>query len=349
MRWISSARFDLAFILLPPLAAAALVLAVPALRTPEVPLWGWVLFIVLIDVAHVWASLYRTYLDPVEFARRRALYVTAPIACWTAGAMLYSFGSLVFWRALAYLAVFHFVRQQFGLVMVYRHRAGEKGGAWLDKAAIYATMLYPLVFWHASPDRVFSWFLAGDFVRLPAWTSTAAVAAYSAILVAWAARQAWRWRTANLGKIGVVLSTAATWYVGIVFLNSDFAFTVTNVVAHGVPYFALVWLYGRRKWDGDRSWRGWIHKPAAAGLFVGLLFALACAEEGLWDLFVWRERLPMGLDVPEAALILLVPLLALPQATHYVLDAWIWRFGASNPDLRRHLFNTGGPPPAVAR
>ena len=30
--------------------------------------------------------------------------------------------------------------------------------------------------------------------------------------------------------------------------------------------------------------------PLAVGLFLGLLFALAWFEEGLWDLFVWKEH-----------------------------------------------------------
>jgi hypothetical protein len=40
-----------------------------------------------------------------------------------------------------------------------------------------------------------------------------------------------------------------------------------------------------------------------------------------------------------------VPLLAVPQATHYLLDAWIWRTGAANPGLAERL---GFTPPAVA-
>lgn len=353
-RWIASARFDLAFFLGPPILAVALVLAIPALRAPGLPLWGWVLFVVGIDVAHVYASLYRTYFDPEEFARRRTRYLATPLLCWGAGAILYSLGAIVFWRAVAYLAVFHFVRQQYGFVMLYRNRAGERSpwDARIDKIAIYATMLYPLVFWHADPGRVFVWFTAGDFVRLPGWTATVGVALYSAALGLFALRQlqhAAAGRPLNWGKIGVVLSTAAVWYVGIVLLNSDFAFTVTNVVAHGVPYFALVWLYGRRKW-GDGSWRQWIHKPGAAGVFVGALLALAYIEEGAWDLLVWKEHaaafggLTLSLEIPDPVLTLLVPLLILPQTTHYVLDAWIWKFGPSNPGMKTHLFGPTGPP-----
>jgi hypothetical protein len=161
-------------------------------------------------------------------------------------------------------------------------------------------------------------------------------------------------RALNWGKIGIVASTAATWAVGIVLLNSDFAFTVTNVVAHGVPYMGLVWLYGRRKWTDDRSWLRSIHRPAAVGLFLGVLFALAYFEEGLWDLLVWKEHAPVFagltalLERPTPALDLIVPLLALPQATHYVLDAFIWRFDGSNPGLRAYIFGEAARPARIA-
>ena len=293
--WIVSRRFDVGLILGPPLLAVLLVLSVPTLRAPDVPLWGWLAFVVGIDVAHVYASLYRTYWDPEELARRRTQYILTPLVCLAVGVLLHSLGTLVFWRVLAYIAVFHFVRQQFGFVMLYRHRCGEHSVAdrRLDKMAIYSTMLYPLAFWHTTSDRQFEWFVEGDFVSLPVWISPVALWIYSAVLLAFLVRQVqiyWKRGAVNWGKVGIVASTACVWYTGIVLLNSDFAFTLTNVVAHGVPYVALVWIYGRHKWTDSRSWRQRIHRPAAAGVFVGLLLMLAYFEEGLWDLFVWREH-----------------------------------------------------------
>jgi len=352
--WIVSRQFDVGLILGPPLLAVLLVLSLPTLRGPDVPLWGWLVFVVCIDVAHVYASLYRTYWDPEEFARRRIHYTLTPIVCLAVGVVLHSFGALVFWRVLAYIAVFHFVRQQFGFVMLYRHRRGERSLAdrRLDKMAIYSTMLYPLAFWHATPDRRFEWFVEGDFLSLPAWISPLALWIYSAILLVFLARQVQLYRergTVNWGKVGIVVSTACVWYTGIVLLNSDFAFPLTNAVAHGVPYMALVWIYGRRKWTGERSWRHRIHRPAAAAIFVGLLLVLAYFEEGLWDLFVWQEhaaafgQVALPFAVPEALRHLIVPLLTVPQATHYVLDGWIWRFDSSNPGLGSFLFGEARP------
>lgn len=353
--WIVSRKFDLGLILGPPALAVGLVLAIPALRAPDVPVWAWLVFVVFIDVAHVYASLYRTYFDREEFARRRELYVAAPLACLAVGVVLHSLGSLVFWRVLAYVAVYHFVRQQYGFVMLYRYRGGERGAfdRHLDKTAIYATMLYPLAFWHSAGDRQFQWFVEGDFLALPWWISPLTSWIYTAILAVFLGRQVQLWRrhgTVNQGKVGMVLATAAVWYVGIVMLNSDFAFTLTNVVAHGVPYMALVWIYGRRRWSGERTWLGKVHRPAMAGVFVGLLLVLAYFEEGLWDLLVWQEHgvafgnLGIAFDPPAAVYHLLVPLLTVPQATHYVLDAWIWKFDGSNPGLPSYLF--GEPEPA---
>src|SRR3990172_5614686 len=78
------------------------------------PDWTWISVVLLVDVAHVYATAFRVYFDASEFARRRWLYVLTPLLGYLFGVALYSEGEAVFWRVLAYLAVFHFVRQQYG-------------------------------------------------------------------------------------------------------------------------------------------------------------------------------------------------------------------------------------------
>jgi hypothetical protein len=67
---------------------------------------------------------------------------------------------------------------------------------------------------------------------------------------------------------------------------------------------------------------------------VLVLCALALGEEWLWDAFVWHEHSTLlvtpELDLDQAAAFL-VPLLSLPQLTHYILDAYLWRFDGTNP------------------
>ncbi|HEV2765920.1 MAG TPA: hypothetical protein VGV38_23245, partial [Pyrinomonadaceae bacterium] len=218
-----------------------------------------------------------------------------------------------------------------------RARAGERGrfGRWVDVAAVYLATIYPLVYWHAHLPRRFWWFLEGDFAALPAFTERALRPVYFAALALYAARSLYGWlvrRQGNPGKDIVVTTTAVCWYAGIVAFNSDYAFTVTNVVIHGVPYMALVYFYARAR----RERLGKTYRLLAGGpvAFLLTLWALAYAEELLWDRGVWHERgwlFGAGFDA-ESLKVWLVPLLALPQATHYILDGFIWR-RKGNPRL----------------
>lgn len=296
------------------------------------PDWAWVPAVLLIDVAHVYATGFRVYLDRAELRRRPWLYTLAPVAGLAAGIALYSQGELIFWRTLAYLAVFHFVRQQYGWVALYRAREGEHGrlGRWIDAAAVYAATVYPLIYWHAHLPRRFWWFLSQDFAPIPSALETIARPVYWLALCAYAGRSLYRLlvqRKRNPGKDIVVATTAVCWYVGIVAFNSDYAFTVTNVVIHGVPYLALIYWYGRARLaegGGRGPYRLFAHGPA---VFLMLLWALAYVEELFWDRGVWHDRswlfgAPWDLGSLK---VLLVPLLALPQVVHYVLDGFVWR------------------------
>ena len=334
--WLRSPRYDGWLILAPPFLALLVVLFLPAAyrQSAAFPLLAWVALVLLIDVAHVYGTLFQTYFDPRQRRQRRTLLLLVPLACYAGGVALHAAGGLVFWRALTYLAVFHFVRQQYGFLRLYARREVPAPGAGLPPVLIYAATLYPLLYWHLSPPRNFNWFVPGDFVQVdwPLGRHLATVA-YVALLLAYMAREAWlyqRTRVFNLPRNLLLAGTALSWYVGIVVCNGDLAFTLLNVVAHGVPYLALVW--SRR--PAGAAGRGWWAGRYGLALFVGALALFAFLEEGLWDDLVWREHgavfgwfqhLPA---VAEPGLLMwLVPLRALPQSTHYVLDGFIWRRG----------------------
>src|SRR6188474_2067722 len=112
--WLYSAAADSIFILGPAFAVTLAVILFPGVfENNSTPPWAWLLLVVGVDVAHVYSTLYRTYFDTEESGRYRSLLIGIPVACWIAGVLLYTTGSLTFWRTLAYLAVFHFVRQQY--------------------------------------------------------------------------------------------------------------------------------------------------------------------------------------------------------------------------------------------
>jgi hypothetical protein len=139
-----------------------------------------------------------------------------------------------------------------------------------------------------------------------------------------------------------VLLPTLSWWTGIVAFDDDRVFTLTNVVLHGVPYLALVWLTGgRARTNAAVARLGGRASPAQLALaYYGALALLAFAEEFAWDRVLWHER-PMlfggaaaGSPAWDPAVeSLLVALLSLPQLVHYVLDGFIWRVGPKNPEL----------------
>lgn len=343
MKWLFSAPVDLAVFGGTAVVALALVALGPSGQAGS-PEWTWITGVLLVDVAHVWSTAFVVYLDPAEWRRRPALYLATPFAALLVGVVLYAVGEGVFWRALAYLAVFHFIRQQYGWVMMYRARNGERDrwGRWLDGATVYAATLYPLIVWHTQLPRAFWWMKDGDFAGgLPAVVATVAGWLYAGLLAAYAVR-ALVCRPVVWGKHVIVATTAACWYVGIVATNADYAFTVTNVFVHGVPYLALVYLYVRAASREPGSQDGAAARLLAGRrgvvVFCATLWAIAYFEELLWDRAIWHDRSWLfggSFDVGGATM-WLVPLLAVPQVTHYVLDGFLWRRRA-NPRLGRLL------------
>jgi hypothetical protein len=270
------------------------------------------------------------YLDPEELRRRPLLYAGAPLFAWALGVGAYGVSSGLFWRLFAYAAAWHFVKQQVGWMVLYGRRAGSSSReVHFDSAAIYAATLGPVVWWHANLPRPFWWFVDNDFISgVPKWLGTAALGVHFAILGAWVLWQLVR-RQFHAGKIILLTATWLAWFGGIVLARSDFAFTAMNVILHGVPYFALLYRYARgRHAEGGYGSAGWLLRAGLPG-FCTFLIGLAFLEEFFWDHFVWHDHASLfgafSLDLPEGALTLVVPLLAVPQATHYLLDGFIWR------------------------
>ncbi|MET0284957.1 MAG: hypothetical protein ABW352_10815 [Polyangiales bacterium] len=346
--WLFSRAIDLGAFGGSALAAWLLVLLgwPLGLLDADAPTWTFFGCVIAVDVAHVWSMGFRSYFDGEELRARPLLYLGVPLAAYLIGVGLHAFGSRVFWGALAYLAVFHFVRQQAGFLRLYARRnpAQTRLDTLLEQAAMYASMLVPLIAWHARLPRAFAWLIEGDFVSVEAVGVAAArifpLAAWAnaACLLGFTLRQAYLLHRGAWvpGKSVLMTATASCWWLGIVVFDSDYVFTVTNVLIHGVPYFVLTQRYARARGAG------WAGRVALRGLVPVLLICLtlAVAEEALWDRWVWHERPEyFGEVFPLSPVLMtfLVPLLALPQASHYVLDGFLWRVRRENLVLRREL------------
>lgn len=350
--WLQSWQVDSTFILFPPFFALLCVIFFPASfkYSTEMPVIYGLVLVVFIDVAHVYSTLYRTYFRSKSY-QQQPLLIYIPILCYLLGVVLYLLGDLVFWRILAYLAVFHFIRQQYGFMRLYsRKEVKIKYFSVIDSLAVYAATIYPLLYWHLVADRKFNWFVEGDFLTFKSdiWLYFFTYLYYS-IVILYLIKELFyslKYRTFNLPRNLLILGTFLSWYFGIVFYNGDMAFTTLNVISHGIPYMALIWIMEKKlntKNPNSIKKVGRLIFTKYLGIiyFIGIIIILAYLEEGLWDAFIWGEHfsffkpfnfLPIIQD--ERILALLVPLLALPQATHYALDGFIWKKSFSREDVQ---------------
>jgi len=294
----------------------------------------WAIFVLAIDVSHVYSTIYRTYADRETRNRHAAFLYMLPFAVLIICMALYAQGALVFWRVMAYLAVFHFARQQYGFMRVYSR--DEKPSIWgrrIDALAIYSATFFPVIDWHLRGQKNFNWFMKGDFIyaqSISAGLLSVLWGAYLIIMALYVAR-AIHSRSLNLPKHLMIAGTALSWYVGIVFFNSDLAFTAINTASHGIPYVALVWIWGNKKRSAER-----VFQPRYVALFLFVLFFFGYVEEGFWSAWVWHDnehrdlfqifhQIFGDLEVNSPLLKLIVPLLSVPQITHYIIDGFIWK------------------------
>ena len=359
--WLINRKIDLLGLFIPVWVAWLVLLAVviPFMDIQaDVPVWVWAVLILGIDVSHVWSTLFRTYGDPSEFRQHKVLLTVLPLVLFLAGLALAWWSEQWFWRILAYVAVFHFIKQQYGFTALYR--AGEKRRTrkvlMSDKFIIYWATLYPVLYWHLTPDVHFHWFVEGDFLPLSDWLSSEgpwlpeALAFFNVfywvIIGAWCFQEyrfsQWEPGSVSKGKVLWVLTTAWNWYGGIVVFNSDIIFTVSNVVAHGIPYVVLIWYYRREKVKLEPAQ----YPSFKAGRWIVVLITsivlFAFMEEYLWDMLIWRDHqvffeslfaFPIERLDTRISHAIGLTLLSLPQTMHYVIDGFIWKVNHRNPHM----------------
>lgn len=332
---------DTLFILLPPFWCVGIVFLLPNVfkSNADMPLAAWVILVMCVDVAHVYSTLFRTYFSSNTLKQHGPLLRVIPMVCLLSSFMLYSLGSQWFWTVFAYIAVFHFVRQQYGFMRLYASKDVQtKTERLADNLMIYAATLYPILHWHLTGNRNFSWFTPDDFfmLNLPMLVPYFKFIYFIIVLVYVVFQITYYKRSSsiNLPKQVIVLGTALSWYLGIVYFNGDLVFTLLNVVSHGIPYMALVWIWGRKSTQKQPAidWFAKVFKPKGILIFASIILFLAFAEELFWDAWVWHEHQQvfawfqsLQFEMDEGWLKLIVPLLSLPQLTHYVIDGFIWK------------------------
>ncbi len=329
MRKIYSQPFDFVFILSVGLWSTLLAYTINYLIDvgPFSSLY-WLLLVVGVDVAHVYSTLFRTYFSSAGLKEYKKPLIVIPIMCFFVSFAVAFHSVSTFWRALVYIAVFHFIKQQVGFVRIYKEAKWS-----LEELMIYAITLTSIFLWHLSPARIFHWFIKDDFYYLEFLSVSLKkqLYFYSENLLLWTVFFYFVFRiygfTKNRNFSGyqaftLVVATFFSWYFGIVRSQSDFIFTMTNVLTHGIPYLAIVWTTQKK----EKTYFSELY------VFVFMLLVIAFVEEGFWDALIWREHEDLFsgfyfLNSANSAFAkaLALALLILPQLSHYILDGFIWK------------------------
>ena len=324
--YLYSPFFDAFFLILPGFLGVFLYFFLMQFGITEMNPFLWFFVVLIADVGHVYSSLFRTYFHGEIRNKKRKLLFFVPMGSLFLLLFAASLGPAWFWRVMAYLAVFHFIRQQFGILKLFHSKRSclpllQK----IEILGIYSFTIGPVLIWHLNGPYPFSWFLENDFLffnlDLPEQPfNIFFFITWMVLIFIWVRnRDSFSWYRALF-----LFSTFVTWYGGIIWFKGDLSFTLTNCLAHGIPYYALIWKETK-----------WIQKKGLIkGLFIflGVLFSLAYIEEFFWDGIFWREHAGVFLGMSEKLPLgegniglIFLAILSLPQVTHYVLDGFIWK------------------------
>ncbi len=369
--WLFSKKKDLILLFTPIWASWIICFLLPEKTlNNEVPIWIWVVFVIGIDVSHVWSTIFRTYLDRDEFYNHRKLLTLTPLITLIIVAVVSVISINLFWRLLAYFALYHFLKQQYGFLALYKLKSGIRHTKhfFKDKWVIFFSMLMPVFYWHLNSDRNFNWFEEGDFINLKTFLIDSSLLnissfevlnkwislIYFLVIVGWLIEEIRITSKHKLpiqwGKVLWLLTTAFNWYLGIVYFNSDLAFTLTNVIAHGVPYMTLIFHYVERKQIiKNPLYELSFFRISIQVLFMlFILFCLSFGEEYCWDMLLFREKneifetlfkYPIAKINHPMVQALFFGILSVPQITHYVIDGFIWKNNPSNPYIKKIILN----------
>eukprot|EP00759_Apiculatamorpha_spiralis_P034615 PhF_6_TR35703/c0_g1_i1/m.51837 len=325
------------------------------------PVWGYILIVAFTDVGHVWTTTFRTHLDSEENNRRWFLYNVGPVIILAVSVALHYFSERVFWTMLGYLAIYHFAKQQYGFLALIKSKGPDCRVDWTaDKYFLYLGAVFPILMWHSDETRKFDWFNRDDDIAVPlhkvpysyefflcCWVSNA---------IAFAIRQLQLMNQGifNRKKVQFIFSCWLTWGIGVLLNHKLIALTFLNLF-HAMPAFAIIFCVCKNRWakayptTSLESFVKWICQPgrwpfyAAAFMFIGLV------EEILWETMVWHDYTDHIFEwdprqrFGELGYSFISCLLTLPQSSHYVLDAWIWKQGKDskgeelNPGLRTYM------------
>ncbi len=287
-----------------------------------------ILFLAFFDIPHALSSFQQVYKGEKKAEFSGLLFV--PLILFTCLFGLFYWVPKIAFSIVAYLSIFHVLRQQYGWMRFSQTKSGHSLPPLqirLDKLLIYSLTCLPLVMLHTGEElqkEDFGWLMPGDLFFFPHQVIyKTAIFLFWSILAVYIGFQLWNYKKSQLfplGKLIIFLSTGLAWYGGICFnVHGEQAIYIDGL--HAAPYLWLVFQVRPSKIQG-KTWPAWFryYAPLAVG---GLL----------WAFFFYRYGFAPSSLVSAFVLGVLVTI----STSHYIFDAFIWKIKVPSKTVAQFL------------
>lgn len=331
--WLRGSGFDLGFVAgtaALALFSGALVLAVPKLFALVLLLDLWFL-----GYHHVIATYTRLCFDRASFLKHRFLTLWLPILVVGASlALALTFGLWVLVSIYLYWQWFHYTRQSWGVLQVYRRKAGGPGPAneHLTKLAFYLLPLWGILHrsWQA-PETFIT--LEVRVIPVAGWLVDIVALAAIVTLVFWAYSCGQALLRGRVSLAYVLYAVSHFVVFGVAYLAIDdvtYGWLVVNIW-HNTQYVLFVWLYNTNRFrDGIDPQARFISRISQPQKWPQYFIVCVAISSALYLGIAIFEESFYSLGVPS--------LIVIYQAInfhHYIVDAVIWK--SRKPEMQKTL------------
>lgn len=237
--------------------------------------------IIIIDWGHIFAQWPRIFSNPLESSRNKIGYIVLYLCSIGILAIYLHYGHQPYVDlVLIYFVIFHFIKQQFGLIKIYSKTDGPKTKIQnrLENLFIYLSMVVPLIYWHIDfPLKDFYWiqyfFKSDYFTNLFQVTLALYVLSFAAFVYFEFMRTKQN-RFFNVPKNMAILATAMGWGIVSIAIDAPQLVFFTVVLTHDLSYTFLVWITARRDkvlQHGKVAWVSWFSVPGLLAFMIVLV------------------------------------------------------------------------------
>jgi hypothetical protein len=296
----------------------------------------------LVEGSHLYSTYLVSYGDKEISRQLKPLFYGIPLALVVSAFTLQFIGKQQYlYYFMAYLAVVHFIRQDFGWMKIATS-FDSHAPRWLNMLDVwssYGMTVLPMLYITRKEAVNNFWYQKGDLFYTPDVIAHTAHHLYwpvVAIFIAGNAYHAYQTRRLNLSKYLVATNTFFGWYMSKIYVENGYLAIWLMIFHHGVPYYFIVFKTERISKDIL-----WLQR---LGRFKYLALYLCCVMvffTVFWSLGMNSYVVSLKSSVPSLKSLIYAIAIS-PQMTHSILDGYIWKkkYGLVG-GLNKRAGNTG--------